>query len=266
MFKENLGKKLIFGLVHLLPMPGTPYYTEGNVEKMLDKALHDVDALQKGGAHGCLLQSSDGIYQSTDDTDYARVATLAMIGARVRQEVGPDFKIGVQLMWNCITPSLAVAKAVGADFTRCTALVGTTQSQFGPVTGDPYKIISYRNLIGAQGVDMISEAAGYHFKSEYDKNELKTRAATAIRYGAAAIEILSKDEAHNEQMVRDIKELGDVPVILGGGTDVENCVRRMKYADAALVGTCFEDGKWGGPINVNTVKAYMDNMKAVYDC
>ena len=83
---------------------------------------------------------------------------------------------------------------------------------------------------------------------------------------AAAIEILSKDEAHNEQMVRDIKELGDVPVILGGGTDVENCVRRMKYADAALVGTCFEDGKWGGPINVNTVKAYMDNMKSVYDC
>ena len=104
------GRKLILGLIHLKPMPGTPFYEDGNLETSLKKAISDAKALQNGGADGCLLQSVDGIYGAEDDTDYARVATLAMIAARVRDATGPDFKIGVQLMFNCITPSLAVAK------------------------------------------------------------------------------------------------------------------------------------------------------------
>ena len=105
------GRKLILGLIHLKPMPGTPFYEDGNLETSLKKAISDAKALQNGGADGCLLQSVDGIYGAEDDTDYARVATLAMIAARVRDATGPDFKIGVQLMFTCITPSLAVAKA-----------------------------------------------------------------------------------------------------------------------------------------------------------
>lgn len=33
MFREarEQNKKLVFGLIHLLPMPGTPYYEEGNL-------------------------------------------------------------------------------------------------------------------------------------------------------------------------------------------------------------------------------------------
>lgn len=43
-------------------------------------------------------------------------------------------------------------------------------------------------------------------------------------------------------MVRDVKEAFDVPVILGGGTNIENAAGRLKYADGVIVGTCFEKG------------------------
>lgn len=261
MFKELKGKKAIFGLVHLTPMPGTPQYKEGNLDSMTRKAIADCLTLKENGATGGLIQTVDNVYPVGDDSDYARVATLAMISARVRDAVGPDFKIGVQLMWNCITPSLAVAKATGADFTRCTALVGATPSPFGgTINGDPLKVMEYRNKIGAQGVAMLAECAGYHFSGPEAIAHVKSTASMAMRVGADAVEVVDRDFEINEKLVKAVKSLGDIPVILGGATDVSNCMERLRYADGALVGTAFEGGKWGGPISGEIVAAYMSNI------
>lgn len=264
MFKEAAisGKKVIMGLVHLQPLPSTPFYKDGDMQRSIEKALHDADALIKGGADGCLIQSVDRIYPSTDDTDYARVAGLSVIVDRVRQMTGPDFFIGAQLMWNCITPSIAAAKVAGANFTRCSVLVGSSDSQFGVINANPLMVADYIKKIGAQDIELISEISGYHHKGGYDKASLQGLVQSSMTVGAHAVEIMAKDEALNNQMVQDIKAMrSDIPVILGGGTDVENCKRRLQYADGALVGSCFEDGKWGGPINWETVKAYVDQVR-----
>lgn len=259
---DNLnGKKLVIGMVHLLPMPGTPLYQEGNIEKMTEKAIKDCKALQNAGADGGLIQSVDVYYPSTDDTDYARVATIAAIAGRVRAEVGTDFKLGVQLLWNCITPSLAVCKAAGADFTRCTALAASTDSPYGRTEANPLKVAEYRTKIAAQNIGMISEVFGYHFTGEYSKSKVQTMASNAMRLGADAIEVMNPDFDVNERLIRDIKEAGDFPVILGGGTTVENCRERLRYADGALVGSAFEGGNWGGPVIASIVEAYVKNVR-----
>ncbi len=261
MFKNLNGRKLVIGLVHLLPMPGTPFYEEGNVEKMTQKAIEDCLALRNGGADGALIQSVDVVYSATDETDPVRVATISKIAALVREQVGPDFKIGVQLMWNNISPSLAAAKAVDADFTRCSVLVGSADSDYGRVEANPLKIMNYRRKIGAQGVGMISEISGYHNKGEYDKADVQAKASSSMRVGADAIEVMAKDAVLNEQLIKDVKELGDIPVILGGGTTVENCKERLRYADGALVGSAFEGGNWGGPVIQSIVEEYVKNVR-----
>ena len=266
MFKNLNGHKLIIGLVHLKPLPGTPLYEEGMLEASIEKALSDTAALIKGGADGCLIQSVDKIYPSGDDTDYARVAGMSVIVREVRKMAGPDFKIGCQLMWNCITPSLAIAKVCGADFTRCTALVGTTSSPFGTIEANPLKVQTYRNSINAKNVAMIAEVSGYHFHAgAYDKSLIQTLAKNAMTSGGAdAVEVMHGDEEINNRMVQDIKAFNpSIPVVLGGGTNVENCARRLLYADAALVGSAFENGNWGGPIDAETVKRYVDNVRRI---
>ena len=63
-------------------------------------------------------------------------------------------------------------------------------------------------------------------------------------------------------MVMDIhKAFPHVPVILGGGTDLTNVSSRLALADGALVGSCFQDGNWGGMINEATVAAYMEQVR-----
>lgn len=261
MFGNLNGRKLVIGLVHLLPMPGTPLYESGNLYKMSRKAVDDCLTLKKAGADGGLIQTVDVIYPATDDTDYARVAAMAAIVTRVRDAVGDDFKIGVQIMWNCITPSLAVCKTAGADFTRCTALVGTTQSPYGQIEAEPLKIMEYRKKIDAQKVAMLAEISGYHFKGEYDPANIKNLAAIAMKVGADAIEVVDRDFEMNERMVKDVKTAGDFPVILGGATDVDNCKARLRYADGALVGTAFQGGKWGGPLLGSIIEDYVKHVR-----
>lgn len=269
MFQEahDNNEKLIFGLIHLHPMPGTPYYTDGDYEKSIGKAIKDAKALENGGASGCLIQTVDKVYPNGDDCDYVRATCLAVIASEVKKVVGSDFKIGVQIMWNCITPSLAVAKSVGADFTRCTALVGQTPTPFGGITqSDPLKVLDYRRKIEGQDVELIAEIAGYHFKGEggYDSRELLARVGEANMVRAEAVEIMSKDEELNNRMAEDIrKAFPHMPIILGGGTTVESAKSRLNFADGALVGGAFEGGNWGGGIQESIVADYMKQVNSM---
>lgn len=263
-FKNLNKKKLVIGLIHLKPLPGTPLFQEGLFETSLEKAIKDAASLYEGGADGCLVQTVDRIYPSTDDADYARVASMAIITHAVKQATGPEFHVGAQIMWNCITPSLGVAKASGACFTRATALVGTTTSAFGIVNANPLKVQNYRKLIGAQDVGIIAEIQGYHFSWVGDDYPIERRAQMAMMAGADAVEVMDADEDKNNEMVTRVKALNpDIPVILGGQTDLENVARRLKYADGALVGSCFEAGKWGGLIDKAIVKEYVNIVRSL---
>ena len=80
---DSLGKKkVVIGMVHLLPLPGTPFYQEGTLEQTIENAVADATALYEGGADGCLIQTVDRVYPARDEADYARVAAMATICPR----------------------------------------------------------------------------------------------------------------------------------------------------------------------------------------
>src|SRR3989442_4365316 len=113
---ENLGKKkIVIGMVHLLPLPGTPFYQEGNVERALTKAVADATALYHGGADGCLIQTVDRVYPAADEADYARVAPMAALAKAVAEATGPEVHNGVQIIVNCPKTSVAVCTVPGGS-------------------------------------------------------------------------------------------------------------------------------------------------------
>lgn len=267
MLEFSSNQKQVFGVVHLKPLPGTPFYKTGDYEASLDKALCDSLTLLENGADGCLLQTCDNVYPCGDDTDYMRVAAMAAIGTEVRKAIGDSFKVGIQIMWNCVTPSLAACKAARADFTRCSALVGSSESPFGTIKGEPLKVLNYRKQIDGVDIGIISEIAGYHYLAgkEINETELLTRVMQSVYMaGAGAVEVYNSDEALNERLVQTIKQAyPQVPVILGGGVNLENCRRRMKYADAALIAGAFETNGFGQKIDGQAVKRIVEDIKSI---
>jgi membrane complex biogenesis BtpA family protein len=256
---DTLGKhKVIIGLIHLLPSPGTPAFEEGNYEKTLKKAVQGALALEKGGADGCLIQTVDKVFPTEDEADYARVAAVAAITQAVSQVTGQNFQIGVQIFVNGISASLAVAKVCGGSFLRITALTGETDTQWGLVKADPQSFLAYREKIGAQAIKLIAGVEGMHFHWRGTPKPVGEIAKEVSTLGAHAVEIAHPDEETSLKLIREIKAVvPELPVILGGYTKHENAARRLAEADGAFVGTCFED-QWGGNILESRVREYMD--------
>ncbi|MBI3325149.1 MAG: hypothetical protein HYZ81_00375 [Nitrospinae bacterium] len=261
---DTLGKKkVVIGMVHLLPLPGTPFYEEGNMERALKNAVADATALYHGGADGCLIQTVDRVYPAEDQADYARVAAMATIAKAVADATGPEFHIGVQIMLNALKASIAVAKVCGGSFVRCTALVGTTLSASGIIEANPLDVLTYRAHLGAQHIKLIAEVNSMHFRWLGERPTAEV-ARMAARVGADAVEVAHPDEAINAGLVREIKQaMPRLPVILGGHTTHENVARRLAEADGVFVGTCLKAEGGDGRVEVERVRAYINIVSSL---
>ncbi|GIX47952.1 MAG: phosphoribosylanthranilate isomerase [Candidatus Tectimicrobiota bacterium] len=257
---DSLGrKKVVIGLVHLPPLPGTPFYREGSLAQILEGAVADALALYRGGADGCLVQTVDRVYAAVDDADAARVAAVAVITRAIVEATGPEFAVGVQIMLNALKASLAVAKVCGGAFLRCTALVGATLTAAGLVQANPLDVLTYRACLGAEEIKLIAEVHSVHFRWLGGERSVAEVARMAVRAGADAVEVAHPDEATNARLVREVKEaLPQVPVLLGGYTTHENVARRLAEADGVFVGTCLKAGPGEARVDVDRVRAYVD--------
>lgn len=256
----TLGKrKAVLGMVHLPPLPGTPFHEDGSFSQIIDVAVSSALALAEGGANGCLVQTVDRVYYPGEDSDPARTAAMALVVNAIARVTGDDFQIGVHLMRNALKASLAVAKVADASYIRASALVGATLTPHGMVEGRPLEVMEYRAKINAGHIKIIAEVESMHFRWLGGDKPVAEVARAAVSSGANAVALADRDEARVLETIASIREaVPAVPVILAGYTTHQNAARLLAAADGAFVGSCLESGGWGGPIDAGRVRAYMD--------
>lgn len=254
-------ERKIYGMVHLAPLPGTPFHTRGSLGRTIEVAVASARVLARGGADGCLVQTVDRVYDSRDESDPARIAALALIVHAIVQAVDSDFAVGVQMMRNAIRPSLAIAKVTGATFVRATALVGATTSDAGPIHGSPYEVMAYRKYLDAEDIGVIADIATIHHTPSMRVGDLARHAA---RVGASAVAVGSPDDARTLEWIAEIRAASPkTAVFLSGHTSHANVARMLVHADGAFVGTCFEVGGFGGSIDEARVASYVEIVRAL---
>lgn len=257
-------RKLVLGMIHLRPLPGTPFYEKDSLGATLDAAVRSAYALQEGGADGCLVQTVDRVYSVSDEADPARTAALALIVRAIARETDEQFQIGVQVMRNALKASLAIATVAGGTFIRAGALVGATLTAYGLVEPDPLSVMEYRTRLEAQDVKVIADIASMHF-SWFGNDKPVAEVARDARYvGADAVCLGAPDEAVTLSMIASVREaVSDTPIILAGYTDHDNAARLLAAADGAFVGTCLERAGWGGTVDADRTRAYVDIVRGL---
>lgn len=256
-------RKLVLGMVHLRPLPGTPFYAGGGLGEIVDTAVASARALHVGGADGCLVQTVDRVYSVKDDADPARVAAMSLVVRAVVEATGGEFEVGVHMLRNAVRASLAVAKVAGGSFVRVGALVGRTMTAHGLVEPDPMRIMEYRGLVDAWDIRVIADIDSMHFRWLGDKPTAEV-ARHAVSVGADAVCLGHPDERATLDTIASVRAAApDVPVILAGYTDHDNAARLLAHADGTFVGSCLEIGGWGGPIDAEKVKRYVDAVRSV---
>ena len=248
--------KVIIGMLHLDALPGDPRYTASDsLDIIVEHARMDLKSLIDGGVDAVLI-SNEFSFPYQRKMDYVTVACMARIIGELKKDITVPF--GVDAISDG-TATLELARAVDADFCRG--------------NNDISKLLRRKTELHLTNLKML-----YFINPESDKN-LDTRElaeiakSTVFKTGADGLCISASAAGQdvNENLIQCVKDAcPSVAVLANTGCRPETIESKLKYADAAVVGTYFKmDGKLQDDngnnlrVDVNRVKEFMDVVNRI---
>lgn len=238
--KTTFGKNhnILIGVIHLPPLlslEGSP-----GMKTLIQKALHDLKALESAGFDGALLENEHD-KPHTEFANPAQIASFTAIASEVQKKA--RIPIGIQMMLNDWRSSFAIAAAVGANFTRLDVFVDDVTCDWGPIHPDPEAIMKEKQSIAPNTLLMTDIQVKY--KTLVTPRPLTTSAKLAIDHGSDVL-VITGDATGKEtpkNSLEDVREMfPEVPMFVGAGIHQENIEEQLNIANGCIVGTSIKQG------------------------
>jgi hypothetical protein len=102
--------KVVIGVIHCDPFPGTPKYRGKSVGDIVERALRDAENYISGGVHGLIVENHGDIpFSKPEDIGHETSALMAVITEKVRERFGVP--LGINVLANAAIPAMAIALA-----------------------------------------------------------------------------------------------------------------------------------------------------------
>ena len=264
--KEMFGvEKPIIGMVHLLPLPGSPSYDFYGMEAVIEHALRDAEALVSGGVDALMVENMwDLPYYVGMEVPPEEMTAQAVAARAVVEAV--EVPVGINVIHNGGRVTLAIAVAAGADFIRVCLLTGARVWDTGEFDrGCAAELLRWRKNLGAEHIKLFADVDKKHSVA-FPGIDLATHVEWTEFYLADALIVSGKmtGAAPELEKVRRARELATRPILMGSGTTADNIAQFLQYADGAIVGTALKvDGIAENLVDVERVKRYMSEVRAV---
>jgi len=264
--KEIFGvEKPIIGMVHLMPLPGSPGYGGYGMEAIIDQALRDAKALVEGGIDGVMVENMwDLPYYVGDEVPPEEIAAQTVAAKQVVRAV--SVPVGINVIHNGGRVTLSIASAVGAKFIRVCAYTGALVWDTGEFDrGVAADLLRFRRNLRAEHIKIFADVCKKHAVM-FPGIDLETHVAWTDFYLADAIIVTGKMTglpARLEEVKRAKEIAPNCPVLVGSGTNKDNITKFLRYADGAIVGTSLkEKGIAQNPVSVQRVKEYIRAVRS----
>ena len=261
MLKETFGnEKPIIGMVHFLPLPGSPLYdAKGGIGKIMAAAARDIEALQRGGVDAIMF-GNEGDRPYLLKASPVSLASYAFIVGELKAQVRLPF--GVNYLWDPAA-SVALAVASGARFAR-EIFTGVYDSDMGLWAPDAASAVRLRADAGRGDLKLMFNINA-EFASPLGERSIGQRAKSAVFSSLADVVLVSGPmtgeavEMSNLQQAK--KAVGSVPVFANTGVNIENVEMVLSLGDGAIVGTHFKVGgdTWN-PVDPARVEKFMNRV------
>jgi hypothetical protein len=247
--------KLLIGVVHLLPLPGSPRF-QGAFQPILDRAIADARAYEKGGASAVIIENFGDMPFTAGSVAPETIAGMARAGAAVRAAI--RLPIGFNVLRNDARAALGLAAACDGSFIRVNVHTGAMLTDQGIVQGKACETIRARMSLGPK----IQILADVHVKHAVPlgNESLQSAARDAWERGAADALIVSGPGtglaalATDAQSVREM--CPDAPVLIGSGLNVANVPDFLPWINGAIVGSSLKkNGRLNNPVDPARVKS-----------
>jgi len=248
--------KPLIGMIHLLPLPGSPRYNGDGISGAVDAALRDAKALQKGGVDGLLVENYGDLPFKPTPTDPETVASMTAIGQEVSKQV--DLPIGVNVLRNGSLAALAIAHVIRARFIRVNVFAETLLTDQGIIDACAHNLMRFRKQLGASDVAIFADVRSKHAAPLTSRPVEESARDAAYRGMAEALIVTglrTGAEPDKDQLHRIRVSVPDRRILIGSGVTTQNAAKLLKEADGAIVGTYLkENGMIENPVDETRVK------------
>ena len=241
-------RKPLIGMVHLLPLPGSPGW-RGSMDEVTARALADAETLTAGGLDAVLVENYGDAPFHAESVPSETVAAMAAVVSRVVSAV--TVPVGVNVLRNDARAALGIAAAVGARFIRVNVHTGTMWTDQGIVEGRAAETLRARSCLGAE-VAILADVEVKH-ATPLPGRSLEDAARDAWHRGLADALVVSgvaTGAPTEPDLARRVSDAApEAPVLVGSGVRPDTVLDLLNVAGGAIVGTALtREGRAGSGI------------------
>ena len=252
--KSREGGKEIIGVVHLLPLPGSPRW-KGDLDLVVEHALRDAEALAGGGIDAVIFENFGDVPFFSGTVPPETIAAMAVVIESVANSVEAPF--GVNVLRNDPLAALALAYTTGGEFIRANVHTGVMVTDQGIIQGRAEDTVRRRSALAAP-VKLLADVLVKH-AVPLGEQDIRDAAKAAVHRGLADGLIVTGSFTGEEADLSDVKAVkevvpGGTPVLVGSGVTEANIGTYLEWADGVIVGTSLKrDGVVSNPVDQGRV-------------
>lgn len=258
--------KPVIGMIHVRPLPGSPRYRDEALHEITHAAVRDAIVCVKGGMDGLVVENAGDVpFRHPDQLGPETAASMAVVAAAVKDAV--DVPIGINVLANGVMQSIAIAKAVDAQFVRANQWVNAYVANEGIVQGAAAEALRYRSYLRAENIRVFADVHVKHGSHAIVADRSLAELTSDAEFFDADVLIATgqrtSDPTPTEEVL-GVKDASTLPVIIGSGLSIDNVDDLMAVADGAIVGSSVKDqGVWWNPVSRDRVEAIMERVQAL---
>ena len=227
-------RKAVIGVIHSLPLPGSPHYDGDPIERIYAYA--------------------------EDELGPETAATMAVMSHRVAQV--SRLPIGINVLANGAVQALAVAKASGAAFIRVNQWANAYVANEGFMEGKAGQASRYRAWLRAMDVAIFSDVHvkhGAHAITADRSLEELTRDSEFFDADAVIVTGQRTGDSVRLDQLETVCNATKLPVLVGSGVTAENVEAIFGFADAVIVASSLKHGGgWWNEVDAERVGHFMN--------
>ncbi len=248
-------RKVLIGVVHLLPLPGAPRWG-GDLKTLIKSAVADARAYEQGGAQAVFIENFGDVPFTKSGVAPETIAAMTAAGCAIRAAV--KLPIGFNVLRNDARAALALCAACGGGFIRVNVHTGAMLTDQGLIEGDAYGTLRYRTRVAP----LAQIFADVHVKHAVPLGdwEIEESASDTLERGLADALIVSGTGTGKVADLADVERVRRAcpraKILLGSGVTAENIHQFLPKADGFIVGSSLkQDGRLANPVDARRVAA-----------
>ncbi len=257
--------KAVIGVVHLMPLPGSPRFDGETVEAIYQRGLDDAKAYLHGGCDGVIVENHGDIpFAKPDDIGPETSAYMSVVSDRIRRELGRP--IGINVLANASIPALSIASASGAGFVRVNQWANAYVANEGFIEGEAARAMRFRAKLRANGIRIFADAHVKHGAHAIVADRpVEEQVKDLVFFDADAIIATGQRTGHAADLgyIRMIKEAAGLPTLVGSGVTPHNVNDILGIVDGVIVASSLKyDGVWWNPVELSRVQSFIAGIRA----